>query len=714
MRYIIRDSALGPDELKEPSFRGELKEIFRAAQSGAQVRAELYRVSNRVQEIARNAVLNQFRKKCAYCEQEVGDSEGGLIDWFRPIFGAEREAGLIDPNYYMWLAGEWENLYWCCRQCNNLKRNLFPALIEARLGDSVNQLRRKNEATLLDPCHDRPEKYFRINSKGELQSRDESQRANVTIGLLSLNRGELCAARSNALKHFIHVWNEQLDRFNRPSNQNFDPLYEVLDHKAPFVGAIYLFLMQLPSAMVVKRTVRQMIRGGLTDTIILFLMPKIGPLMIDLLDLDDLPVRFVVPPIEHYEPAFRPIESVQIINFKGIKDLTIRFSQENAHSLAIVGENAAGKTSVLQAIALGLAGVAEANRRVKDTRQVLSNDAEEGRIVVKFVDTRDANELLFSRHAKRFYGNTPHSPRVFGYGPYRLLSKSTLPLSKRGGRVRLSSLFDEGSVLNGHRGWLESLNEAQRNDLAEVLQLLLVSDQTKVTVNPNSLTIQTNGKEHPIGSLSSGMQSIVAMCTDLMESLYKNAYSVLSNGYFILIDELDAHLHPAWRLGILPRLKRAFPNAQIVFSTHDPLTLRGMDGSQVHVLARDAQGGVKEVLARYSDGQSIDQVLTSPMFGLFSTKTHDWEMQFNEYVALLLKSERGPLNKSDEATFEHLKKELNGYNVLGETRRERLAFAIVDRYLARQPRQAVEWDDDVLEDLAAVLSETISRNDAND
>jgi uncharacterized protein (TIGR02646 family) len=713
MRYIVRDAALSPEELKEPSFRRELKQVFRAAQSDEQVRADLYRLSKHVQQVAHNAVREQFRKKCAYCELDLNGSEG-VIDWFRPLFGAEREDGLIDPHHYMWLTAEWGNLYWCCAQCHSRKRNLFPTSLKASFGDSVNQLRRQDEAILIDPCHDRPEKYFRINSQGELQPRDESRRASVTIGLLSLNRYELCAARRRALDQFIRIWNEQLERFHRVSTQHFGPIYEVLDHNAPFVGSIYLFLIQLSKAMIVKKTVREMIRNGPTDSIIRFLIPRLGPLTHVQLDLETQTHTLATPNIEHYEPTFRPIESVQILNFKGIEDLTIQFSQQNAHSLAIVGENAAGKTSVLQAIALGLAGVAEANMRIKDARQVLSNGVEEGKIVVKFVDTHEANELRFSRRTKRFYGETPHLPRVFGYGPFRLLSKTELPISKRGKRVRLTSLFNEGSALNGHRGWLDSLNEAQRSDLAEVLQLLLVSDQTKITVNPNSLVIRTNGREHPIGSLSSGMQSVVAMCTDLMESLYQNSHSVLSDGYFILIDELDAHLHPAWRLGILPRLKRAFPNAQIVFSTHDPLTLRGMESSQVHVLVRDAMGGVKEVLARYSDGQSIDQVLTSPMFGLFSTKTRDWEAQFNQYVALLLKSERNPLSKSEMATIEQLKEELNGYHVLGDTQRERLAFAIVDRYLATLPRQAVEWDDEVIAELADVLKETINRRAAND
>lgn len=715
MRHIVRDSLLSPEELKSPSIRRELKKILRAAQSGEQVRADLYSVKKHVDEVTRSALRDQFRNKCAYCELETGNSEEGVIDCFRPIFGAERDEGLVDPHHYLWLTGEWENLYWCCRHCNNLKRNLFPVSFEAQIGQSVNQLRRQNEAILLDPCHDRPEKYFRINSRGELSAREDSRRANVTIGLLSLNRYDLCASRSDAIEHFVEIWNRQFDRFDRESTQHFSPLYEVLDHDAPFVGAIYLFLMQNSRSMADKKTVRQLIRGGLTDSIIRFLMPRLGPLSLSRLDVDELTIhRNVLPPAERYEPSFRPIQSVQIRNFKGIKDLTIHFSLDNAHSLAIVGENAAGKTSVLQAIALGLAGLAEANRRVKDAREILSNGAEEGRIIVKFVDTSAANELIFSHTTKRFYGNTPHLPRVFGYGPYRLLSKSPLPLSMRGERVRIKSLFDEGSVLNGHRGWLDTLNEEQRNDLAEVLQLLLVSDHTKVTVNPTSLVIKTNGKEHPIGSLSSGMQSVVAMCTDLMESLYKNSHSVLSNGYFILIDELDAHLHPAWRLGILPRLKRALPNAQIVFSTHDPLTLRGLDGDSVHVLTRDTEGSVKEVLARYSDGQSIDQILTSPLFGLFSTRTRDWEDQFNQYVALLLKSESTPLNKRDKADLERLKEELDGYHVLGDTQRERLALAVVDRYLASQPRQVVEWDDEVLEALASMLKESIKRKGTND
>ena len=704
MRFVHRNPAQSPELLDDPSFKQRVKEVSRSATIGEQIRGNVYDLLKTIRSRARNEISTQFLRKCAYCEIPL-DSVDLIIDWFRPAFGAERASGQIDQHHYVWLVGDWENLYLCCSECNRLKRNLFPAAVAAKYGASINQLRRQREGVLLDPCWDHPERVFEISPDGIFRS--ESKRGTTTIDLLALNRESLRRVRKRTLIEFINSWNSILRSMQ--GKDSIEQIQKLLDHKAAHVGAIYIFLWQIANGNT-KRALRLLIDSGPSEVGVSYLLRALGPLTLEMAEPRYPDSQPALPSGVGGELSFRPVSKVLIENFKGISWLEIEVPRFSDPSLAIVGENAAGKSSVLQAIGLALVGPREANRLVPDARALLSDDASVGRILVYFHEAREVNELYFSRKSRQFFGNASRAVKVFGYGPYRLLAKRELRQSKRGMQARLSSLFDDGAKLNGYHGWISSLNFEQKKDLAEVLQLLLVSNDTMVSVDTTTLRIRTNGRDHPIHSLSSGMQSIVSMCTDLMEALYSAGESVLKDGYVLIVDELDAHLHPAWRLGILQRLQRAFPNAQIMFSTHDPLTLRGMSNHQVHVLARDDIGAVREVLTTYFDGQSIDQVLTSPLFGLFSTQTLEWERDYQEYIRLLLKDEQHGITSTEREELDFLIRELQASHVLGDTPRERLMYAVVDRFLADRQRAPIEWDEQVIAALATSIQDSIDKS----
>jgi predicted ATP-binding protein involved in virulence len=54
----------------------------------------------------------------------------------------------------------------------------------------------------------------------------------------------------------------------------------------------------------------------------------------------------------------------------------------------------------------------------------------------------------------------------------------------------------------------------------------------------------------------------------------------------VLIDELDAHLHPMWQQRIMAMLTGSFPNVQFVVSAHSPLIVAGCDRKEVAVMRR--------------------------------------------------------------------------------------------------------------------------------
>lgn len=59
-----------------------------------------------------------------------------------------------------------------------------------------------------------------------------------------------------------------------------------------------------------------------------------------------------------------------------------------------------------------------------------------------------------------------------------------------------------------------------------------------------------------------------------------------------IIDEIDAHVHPAAQQRLLPVLQKHFPRLQIFCSTHAPLMLANLQPGQLHLLSSDPAGQV--------------------------------------------------------------------------------------------------------------------------
>jgi hypothetical protein len=453
-----------------------------------------------------------------------------------------REKGKVDQDHYFWLVATWENLFLSCTVCARLRGNYFPINSQSVPGTSLNQLRRQREGILLDPAWDHPEHSFFIGPKGELYPRNG--RAEATISAFDLNRIDLMKARERSIEMFVKLWGSFAAGIGREGEENaLREMLQTLGHDRPYIGAIYIYLWQISNRST-QRLIRSIIDSGPSTPTVPRLLDGIGDSLPNLLELGEwlLTRRAARLPLadERFHDRFLPISKVTIKNFKGIHELTLhlRDAKDNRH--AIVAENAAGKTSVLQAISLGLAGPSYANSLIKDPHTILPDDAEEGYIEISFAGTDEKNVLEFSRKWRRFRGRLDRRVKVYGYGPYRLLAKQGLGKSKRNPSVRLHSLFEDGAKLNGFHGWLDKLRPSQRKDLGEVLQILLSSSKTKVSVDSQTLHIATNGKNHPIHNLSSGMQSVVSFCTDVLEAVYANDESILRGDYVVIVDELSS------------------------------------------------------------------------------------------------------------------------------------------------------------------------------
>ena len=117
----------------------------------------------------------------------------------------------------------------------------------------------------------------------------------------------------------------------------------------------------------------------------------------------------------------------------------------------------------------------------------------------------------------------------------------------------------------------------------------------------------------PLDSLSQGTQSVVHCIARFVlgfAEYYDFSRELQDHPAILVIDEIDAHLHPSWQRQFIPTLMKHFKNLQLFCSTHSPLMLAGLDAGQVQLLRHDKHGAVT-VSTNESDivGWSADEIL---------------------------------------------------------------------------------------------------------
>lgn len=121
----------------------------------------------------------------------------------------------------------------------------------------------------------------------------------------------------------------------------------------------------------------------------------------------------------------------------------------------------------------------------------------------------------------------------------------------------------------------------------------LKSDQVKRNGNNNLVpTLVLEDREtkqsEDLNSKSDGEKSIITLVADIAYNLsiakdFSEGDDYLSSPGIVLIDEIEAHLHPNWQRAILPLLTELFPNIQFFITTHSPQILASVESQHVFI-----------------------------------------------------------------------------------------------------------------------------------
>ena len=136
-----------------------------------------------------------------------------------------------------------------------------------------------------------------------------------------------------------------------------------------------------------------------------------------------------------------------------------------------------------------------------------------------------------------------------------------------------------------------------------------------------------------------------------------DATQVLAPG-IVLIDEIDAHLHPSWQREIGPWLTKLFPKLQFIVTTHSPYVCQTAVQGSVWALpapGSDAQlhrlEGEQLTRVLYGD---VLHVLNSEAFGGLPGRSEHAVHMLDRLAQLNRRQDRGQLSQPESAEREDL------------------------------------------------------------
>lgn len=604
-----------------------------------------------------------FHGKCGYCETKIELPQDGVIDRFRPHDGVRDKTDYF-PDLYWWLVYEWKNLVYSCKECNQYKANYFP-IKGKRAKTKADDIERERKL-LLNPCEDEPRKYFTF-SKGEIHS--ETDEGFQTIELLKLNRTSLVSNRIKAISEIKTI----IDRASNNTTQEFDYINQIFDRE-PHIEFLFAKHEALIEELDSSPFFRKYIKND-NDSYEEF-------------DDEKLKQRKVKrSKIEITKSDYFPLEYIHVKNFKSITDLKIDFPidvDENRAWLFLLGENGVGKSSILQALAIGIKSSIETGDQIISS--LIQKNKQKAEILIKERNNDNLIITVLKRKDKSIVQNGRFNSFLLGYGSLRLSSEEGLESKQNLNPVSYENLLNPIKSLNDSTRWLKNIfktNKKLFDSIAYSIKKLLPHDlkDNTLTILRNEIVFE-NAPEIPFTNFSDGYKSTITLALDIMMKLSSGHADMNKISGIVIIDELGNQLHPRWQMRIVNQLREVFPRVTFIVSTHHPLCLRGSHLGEV-VLLRNVENEV-EAICELPDPSSlrVDQLLSSEYFGLSSLIDPELEAKFNRYYQLL--SIQKNITATELKELNTLKDELRNKKHLGSSLREELMYTVIDNLLAQK------------------------------
>ncbi len=293
------------------------------------------------------------------------------------------------------------------------------------------------------------------------------------------------------------------------------------------------------------------------------------------------------------------------------------------------------------------------------------------------------------------FGADPPAPRdpnargwfCCGYGPWRRLSGSSPDAARDsvapGALRRHLTLFREDASLTEAEEWLrkhqfQMLEQGPDSPASRFLEQVktLLSDGLLPAgfviedITSEQVFVKREGLRITLDDMSDGCRSVIALVLDLLRHLKDcfgpdlfdpdSATPIINRPGVVLIDEIEAHLHPTWQRELPVWLTKHFPRLQFIVTTHSPLIAQNADIDGLFVLPMpDEMPNVPRKLSREEVEQirmgKAESTLLGAAFGLGTTRSIPAVERIERYQFLDAKRRAVALSEVEATDYAELK-----------------------------------------------------------
>lgn len=333
-------------------------------------------------------------------------------------------------------------------------------------------------------------------------------------------------------------------------------------------------------------------------------------------------------------------------NVKSFSSLELRFNAAREGGdgwTVLVGVNGTGKSTILQSLVVGLMDPRPVTNLVPAPWRFVRAEQAAGEIAVSIgsVETKRSVQVADGSYFVD-EGDPVAVPLLLGLSARRRFAKQGELFEPENAELsRVEGLFksDHGLLTQDPFAALDT--KAERRDFAKVIANVLtheLADGTRMFPLVDSYELRGRGGVQrsellvtsrrfvlrygdefqvrvAVEELSDGYQAVLALVLEILSQAALHSGSVPdpeSLEAIVLVDEIEAHLHPQWQRSIIPLLRSVFPRCQFVVTTHSPLVVASARDGEVVALdigtAGDVQPVVLDDLPQFDANRLYDEV----------------------------------------------------------------------------------------------------------
>ncbi|SFP33232.1 AAA family ATPase [Enterovibrio norvegicus] len=396
------------------------------------------------------------------------------------------------------------------------------------------------------------------------------------------------------------------------------------------------------------------------------------------------------------------LNTLKVENFRCYKNKSFQFHPEIN---LIVGQNATGKTAVLDAISVAIATWLLGFKKKNDKQPLEPTDAtlryvekegepqfiEEWPVLVSATGSVSDKKVKWERSKASPTGNTRYGnagelitlaracdseldldvplPLISYYGTMRLwqdpraskVKPSTKPSKSKPSRLDgYKHSVDPRIALKELVAWFarqewEAFQLGREPVMLKVVRKAVVgcienAEHLRYDPKREELVLTLKGKEpQPFNLLSDGQRCVLAVVADIAQKAarlnphFGEAVLRETEGV-VLIDELDLHLHPKWQRNVIEDLRITFPKIQFICTTHSPFLIQSLRSSE-ELIMLDGQSPAMLANKTLEDIAAGVMSVNSPEV---SNRYKEMKGVATEYLEMLDQAKGSPKDKLED------------------------------------------------------------------